>query len=84
MSDGKIDVSQSRLVPKHEVVPKDAEQKLLAQLGITKHGLPKIHDTDPQVKRIGAKEGSIVKITRAGNFETMPNMYYRIVARQLK
>jgi DNA-directed RNA polymerase subunit H len=84
LSDGKIDVSLNRLVPKHEIVPKDEEQKVLASVGVPKQQLSKMLDTDPQAKRLGAKPGQIVKIARVGNFETIPNTYYRLVVRYQK
>ena len=82
MSDGKTETAQNRLAPKHEILSKDEEQKVLAQLGISRHGLPRIYETDPQVLAIKAKAGQVLKIMRAGNYETGPNAYYRIVVKK--
>ncbi len=65
------------LIPKHEILSHDEEEKVLASFGITKENLPKIRSNDPQVKKLEAKPGSVVKITREDS--TGKNVYYRIV-----
>ena len=52
------------LVPKHEILPQDEREKLLAQYRVQPYQLPRIRTSDPAVKAIGAKAGDIVKITR--------------------
>ena len=53
------------LVPKHEKVPKDQEEPLLAQLNAKKTQFPfiRFHE-DPIARMIGLLPGDIVKITR--------------------
>jgi len=74
----KIDVAASKLVPKHELLSKEEEEKLLASLGIKKTQLPKIKVTDPQCKLLGAKIGDVIKIHRT---DMGPNFYYRRVVK---
>jgi len=51
-------------VPHHAVLPDGDAKELLAKYGIVREQLPKIRDSDPAAKVVGAKAGSIVKITR--------------------
>jgi len=51
-------------VPHHAVLPDAEAKELLALYGIVREQLPKIRDSDPAAKVVGAKAGSIVKITR--------------------
>lgn len=75
---GKIDVSLSNLVPKHEILGKGEEEKLLASTGIKKTHLPKIKVTDPQCKRLGAKVGDVLLVSRT---DMGANPYYRRVVK---
>ncbi len=52
------------LVPKHEILPPDEREKLLAKYRVHPYQLPRIKTSDPAVKAIGAKAGDIVKIIR--------------------
>ncbi len=65
------------LIPKHDILPKDEEETVLASFGIAKTDLPKIRATDPQVKRMDAKPGDIIRIVRKD--KTGENLYYRVV-----
>lgn len=65
------------LIPKHDVLPKDKEDEVLASFGATRANLPKIKATDPQVKKLDAKPGDIIKVTRKD--ATGENHYYRVV-----
>lgn len=74
----RLDILKHKLVPKHEVLPENDVAALLERFNITKGQLPKIMASDPVVKKIKAKTGDIVKITResktAGNA-----VVYRVV-----
>ncbi|MEM7813284.1 MAG: DNA-directed RNA polymerase subunit H [Candidatus Aenigmatarchaeota archaeon] len=74
----EIDIFQSALVPKHEILSEADAKLLLEQLRISESQLPKIKVADPAVKALGAKVGDILRITRksptAGEC-----LYYRIV-----
>ncbi len=52
------------LVPKHEILQKDEQQKLLEQYRVRPYQLPRIKTSDPAVKAIGARAGDIVRIIR--------------------
>lgn len=78
MSDGKIDVSLSAMVPEHGILPKDEGEKMLASFKIGREHLPKLKVTDPQAKRLGAKIGDIVRIKRK---DTCVNVAYRLVVK---
>jgi len=67
------------LVPKHEILTKSEEERLLTELGVPKGALPKIRADDPVAKAIGAKEGDVLRITRAD--DTGKNFYYRVVVK---
>ena len=60
----EVDILKHQLVPKHEILKPEEREKLLADLKIQPYQLPWIKLSDPVVKRIGAKTGDIIKITR--------------------
>lgn len=74
----EIDIFQSALVPKHEIIPEDDKKALLETLRISESQLPKIKLGDPAVKALGAQKGDVIRITRksptAGEY-----LYYRLV-----
>ena len=74
----KIDVTACNYVPKHEILPKGEEEKLLASLAVVKENLPRIKVTDPQCKALGAKVDDIIRIKRT---DMGPNTYYRRVVK---
>jgi DNA-directed RNA polymerase subunit H (RpoH/RPB5) len=53
-----------KLVPQHEIISEKDKNQLFKKYNITPELLPKILDTDPVSKYIGAKPGQIIKITR--------------------
>ena len=66
------------LVPKHEIVPDSEVEAVLAGLRIgSKDRLPKILQTDPCVKALGAKRGDLIRILRKE--PTGDVVYYRVV-----
>lgn len=52
------------LVPKHEILPPDEREKLLAKYRVHPYQLPRIRTSDPTVTAIGAKAGDVVRIIR--------------------
>ena len=65
------------LIPKHEILSHDQEEKVLARFRITKDNLPKIRSSDPLVKELEAEPGAVIKIIRKDS--TAENVYYRVV-----
>ncbi len=59
-----FDIFDHRLVPKHEVLPREEAEGLLKRYHVEPHQLPRIKVSDPPVFLIGAKPGDILKITR--------------------
>ncbi|RLG58193.1 MAG: DNA-directed RNA polymerase subunit H [Candidatus Hydrothermarchaeota archaeon] len=73
-----MDISKHVLVPKHEVLTEEEAEKVLKKYNITKSQLPKILISDPMVKKIGAKVGDIIKITRKSP-TAGESIFYRVV-----
>jgi len=74
----EIDIFQSALVPKQEILPEGEKHALLEKLRISESCLPKIKASDPVVKALNAQKGDVIRIMRmsqtAGEY-----IYYRIV-----
>ncbi len=74
----EIDIFQSELVPKHEMLNQEEKSELLKKFNISLKQLPRIKQEDAAVKAMNPKKGDIVKITRnssvAGEYH-----YYRVV-----
>ena len=74
----EMDIFQSNLVPKHEILSEDERRDLLSRMKIEEKQLPRIKSGDPAVKKLGAKKGDIIRIIRksptAGDY-----LYFRIV-----
>lgn len=74
----EFDVMSHQLVPRHEVMSDSEAEEVLKEFKLTKDQLPKILITDPAVKRISAKVGDIIKITRESPTAGI-SMFYRLV-----
>ena len=74
----ELDIFQSNLVPKHEILSEDERRDLLSRMKIEEKQLPRIKSSDPAVKSLGAKKGDVLRISRksmtAGEY-----LYFRIV-----
>jgi DNA-directed RNA polymerase subunit H (RpoH/RPB5) len=74
----EINVFESNLVPKHDLLSEEEKNQLLQKLNISLRQLPRIKSNDAVVKSIGGKRGDVIKITRkspvAGEY-----YYYRVV-----
>ena len=75
---GSIDILGHRLVPKHEVVSREEGKEILEKFNTTKEQLPKILASDAVVKKIEAKTGDIIRITR-NSATAGQSTYYRTV-----
>ena len=60
----EIDIFQSLLVPKHEILSEGDKKSLLEQLRIHESALPKIKLSDPAVKALGAEKGDVIRVFR--------------------
>jgi DNA-directed RNA polymerase subunit H (RpoH/RPB5) len=59
-----LDILSHKLVPYHEVISEKEKNELMEKYKITPDQLPKILNSDPVAKYIGAKPGQIVKVIR--------------------
>jgi DNA-directed RNA polymerase subunit H len=75
---GKFNLFDHNLVPEHILLNKEEAKELLDKYDVEREMLPKIKESDPVAKEIGAKPGDIIKIIRksyiAGETE-----FYRVV-----
>ncbi len=74
----EYNISQNFLVPKHEIVPKEAAESIFKQHNATPESFPYILSVDPVVKELGAKVGDLLKITRKSQ-TAGESIYYRVV-----
>jgi DNA-directed RNA polymerase subunit H len=79
----KIDILKHELVPRHEILTAAEKKELLEKMSITEKQLPKILDSDPVIKKIEAKPGDVIKITRKSQ-TAGETVYYRLVAEKSK
>lgn len=73
-----INISKHELVPKHELCSEEEKRLVLKKYRAKETQLPKILQTDPMARYLGARKGELVKINRdsetAGQY-----IVYRIV-----
>jgi DNA-directed RNA polymerase subunit H len=69
--------SDHEIVPVHEILKLKEVNELLQEKHITLENLPKIFESDPQCRKLGAKPGHVVKIHRDDNGNAY--LYYRVV-----
>jgi DNA-directed RNA polymerase subunit H (RpoH/RPB5) len=74
----EIDVFQSSLVPKHEIVNAEEKEELLKKLSIRLKQLPRMKRSDAIAKILGAKRGDVVRIARNSQVAS-EYYYYRVV-----
>lgn len=74
----EIDIFQSNLVPRHELLNQEEKSELLKKYNISLKQLPRIKGDDSAVKLLSAKHGDIVKIIRRSAVAGEYN-YYRVV-----
>lgn len=79
----RVDILKHELVPKHEIMGASEKKELLEKLGISERQLPRILDSDPVIKKIEAKPGDVIKITRKSQ-TSGETVYYRLVAEKGK
>jgi DNA-directed RNA polymerase subunit H (RpoH/RPB5) len=74
----ELDIFQSELVPKHDLLNQEEKVELLKKFNITLKQLPRIKQDDAAVKILNAKRGDIVKVMRKSPVAT-EYYYYRVV-----
>ncbi|MCK5487067.1 MAG: DNA-directed RNA polymerase subunit H [Desulfobacterales bacterium] len=74
----KFSLLDHNSVPKHEIIQEDEIKSVLENCQIEKGQLPKLKDSDPVAKELGAEVGDIVKITRISQ-TAGESLYYRLV-----
>lgn len=79
----KVDILKHELVPRHEILTTAEKKELLEKINATERQLPKMLDTDPIIKKIEAKPGDVIKITRK-SLTAGETVYYRLVAEKTK
>ncbi|HLD83574.1 MAG TPA: DNA-directed RNA polymerase subunit RpoH/Rpb5 C-terminal domain-containing protein [archaeon] len=77
MEEKEINIFESRIVPRHELLNDEEKALLLNELNAGPGQLPKMNADDPVSKKLGAKKGNVVRITRVSEGETV--LYYRVV-----
>lgn len=74
----KFSLLDHNSVPKHEILQEDEVKSVLDKYQIERGQLPKIKESDPVVKELGASAGDVVQITR--NSQTAgESLYFRLV-----
>lgn len=73
----KINIFESYLVPKHEILNDEQKAELLSAYKTDLTQLPRISVDDPVSKARGAKRGDVIKITRESKGNTV--LYFRVV-----
>lgn len=76
----ELDISKHKLVPHHVVLNDKETKEILGKYHITLNQLPRTLTSDPMVKRLDARIGDVIKITR--NSRTAGSVsYYRVVVK---
>jgi DNA-directed RNA polymerase subunit H len=71
-------LSDHRLVPKHEILPKEKVEEVLSKYGIELNKLPIILRDDPIVKELKAERGDLIRIVRQSP-TAGESIYFRVV-----
>lgn len=74
----KVNIFESHLVPKHELLSEDKKAEVLKKLNISVKQLPRIKKDDPAIKPLKAKKADVIKITRESP-TAEKEIYYRVV-----
>ena len=80
LADKEFNILSHSLVPEHIILNEKEVKELLEKLHITPNQLPKMRKNDAVSKKLEAKEGDIVKITRP-SITAGKTTYYRIVVK---
>lgn len=73
-------ITKNRLVPKHEILSDEEKKKVMEQFCVNAYQLPKIKESDPVMRYLGASKGQMVKITRSSEvLKGEKSISYRLV-----
>ncbi|MCW1300948.1 MAG: DNA-directed RNA polymerase subunit H [Candidatus Nanoarchaeia archaeon] len=74
----EFDIFTHRLVPRHRIISEEEKRELLTKYNAKLADLPRILITDPVVRKLGAKPGDVIEITRSSP-TAGETKYYRVV-----
>ena len=74
----EINIAKHDLVPKHTILKDKEREEVFNKYKITLRQLPRILETDPQIKILGGKPGDVVKKERK-SAPAGETIYYRVV-----
>ncbi len=74
----KFDVTKHVLVPKHAVISEKEKKELIEKYQLSIIDFPKISPKDAAIQHIKAKEGDIIKISRASQTAGETIFYRRV------
>lgn len=74
-----FDVLEHELVPKHEILSKPEADEVLRSFKSRAYQFPRIRESDPAARAIGAKVGDIVRVTRRHSPTAGQAIAYRTV-----
>jgi DNA-directed RNA polymerase subunit H len=72
-------VKTPKLIPEHELLSASEAKKIVKKYNVQPEKLPKILESDVQAKKLNAKPGGIIAITRED--PTGKYTYYRLVVK---
>jgi DNA-directed RNA polymerase subunit H len=72
-------VPTPKLIPEHELLSASDVKKIVKEYSAALEKFPKILETDPQVKKLNAKPGNVIKVSRVD--PTGSYTYYRLVVK---
>lgn len=64
LNDLLVNISRHALTPKHALLSPERAEQVLAEYHATAAEMPKMYDTDPMARYIGAKAGDMVEVVR--------------------
>ena len=77
-----VNLFQHYLVPKHEIATKEEIQALKEKYSLKLWQLPRLYQSDPVAKILGAKVGDVIKITRKSPTAGVYVTYRLVVAKE--
>jgi DNA-directed RNA polymerase I, II, and III subunit RPABC1 len=73
-------ITKNRLVPKHEILNDQEKKTVMTNFSVNAYQMPKIKETDPVMRYLGASKGQMIKITRTSEvLKGEKSISYRLV-----